>query len=381
MDVAAMTYPDQLIELIDERADKRIAAFAKSGAQLTGASAGTAVYRTGATTCQVTLDGSALAVPVKVFGDVEVLAGDRVGLVRIGTDWTVIGTYTRRRKITMPDGATTGQQRMVWGADTPPELQAYGLTVAMMGFVLDSGTGLEVGYFFQAVSNEMDVPDSRAMVFGNVTYPTPGNPASATVANVKTNFQMDMWAQFALTIFKDHLVDFWIPAGVKFDGIHGGRAYLGANTVTAGGVATSAGSEVAIPSASYVAEPTYNFLNDRLYRVVLKGLVFNDGAAGSIQSSVIRIRKGAASTSGTVFASFHKFHFGGSSSEDFSLVGYIKNTSGATVASKLSITNQRSVGASNHSLFGDATFRLIMTVQDIGSPSDQAAIAANSASV
>lgn len=206
MDSAVTTYDEQLLTLIDQRADQRIAAYAAGAAQLSGASGGTVVQRTGRTTCLITLDGSALAVPVKVFGDVEIMEGDRVGVVRIGLDWTVVGTFTRRRSITMPDETDTGEQRMVWGADTPVELQTYGLTVAMIAYTIDFVTGLEVGYFFMAVSNQMDGANARALVFGNVSYPTPGNPATATAANVKTNFQMDMFAQFPFTIFKDQTV-------------------------------------------------------------------------------------------------------------------------------------------------------------------------------
>lgn len=120
-----MTYPDQLIRLIDERADKRIAAFAKSGGSLTGATSGTVVHRDGPTTCQVTLDGSTLAVGVKVLGAVELLAGDRVGLLRIGTDWVVIDTFTRRRSLTLPDGAEPDDPAIVIGPEIPALIEDY----------------------------------------------------------------------------------------------------------------------------------------------------------------------------------------------------------------------------------------------------------------
>jgi hypothetical protein len=172
------------------------------------------VRRTGPTTALVTYDGSSLAAPVKVFGDVNIAEGDRVGLLRLGVDWTVIGTFTRRRSITMPDDATTGTQRMVFGASTPPELVAYGLTVALIGYVTDVVTGIEMGYFFIGISNAMDAgADDRAMVFGNVSYPVPGDPTSAVAANVKTNFQMDHFAQHPFTLFKDHDVWFNSPSG------------------------------------------------------------------------------------------------------------------------------------------------------------------------
>jgi hypothetical protein len=200
-----MALAQDMIDLINEQ-------IRASQTQLT--SAATVVRRTGATTALVTFDGSALAVPVKVFGDVNIDEGDRVGLVRLGVDWTVVGTFTRRRSITMPDDATTGTQRAVFGANTPPELASYGIATAVLFYVNDVTTGLEVGYFFIGQSNRMDAGAIyRALVFGNVTYPTAGMPSSATAANVKTNFQMNHWAQARTTVFKDHDVQVWTPVG------------------------------------------------------------------------------------------------------------------------------------------------------------------------
>lgn len=66
-----------------------------------------------------------------------------------------LGSTFRRfvRSLTMPQGAKTGQVRMVWGADTPPELEDYGITVAMIAYITDVTTGIEKGYFFMGVSN------------------------------------------------------------------------------------------------------------------------------------------------------------------------------------------------------------------------------------
>lgn len=44
----------------------------------------------------VTFDGSSLAVPVKMFGHVDAVEGDRVGLQKFGTDWVIVGAYARR---------------------------------------------------------------------------------------------------------------------------------------------------------------------------------------------------------------------------------------------------------------------------------------------
>jgi len=147
----------------------------------------------------VVLDGSAVAVPVKQFRAFPVFPGMRVGLVRIGTDWVVIGSFTN-------PGAGTGQQRMAVGADTPPELQTYGIGVAMLMYDVDKTSGLEVGYFFIGVSNTLDsTANEKVMLFGHVKYPTPGDPSSPTASNVKTDHQINLEG---FTWFKDSSVRF-----------------------------------------------------------------------------------------------------------------------------------------------------------------------------
>ena len=42
----------------------------------------------------VQIDGSGLSIPVKVFGNVRLLANDRVGLMRFGSEWVIVGCYT-----------------------------------------------------------------------------------------------------------------------------------------------------------------------------------------------------------------------------------------------------------------------------------------------
>ncbi|MFI5833220.1 hypothetical protein ACIA5A_06035 [Micromonospora sp. NPDC051300] len=44
-------------------------------------------------TVMVQFDGSALAVPVKAFGGISAGVGHRVGLMRFGTDWAVVGSF------------------------------------------------------------------------------------------------------------------------------------------------------------------------------------------------------------------------------------------------------------------------------------------------
>lgn len=86
MELHLVAYNDKVLDLIDQR----IRAAAGRDTAM-----GTVVERAAdATTAMITIDGSSLAVPVKVFGNVPAAAGDRVGLTRFGSDWVVIGTFT-----------------------------------------------------------------------------------------------------------------------------------------------------------------------------------------------------------------------------------------------------------------------------------------------
>jgi hypothetical protein len=355
-----MTYPADLLSLIDERVAKGIQAAAESGGAITGAAAGTVVYRTGATTCEVNFDGSMLAAPVKVLGDVEALEGDRVAMLRVGKDWTIMGTFSRRRTITMPDGATTGTQRMVWGANTPPELQAYGLTVAMQGYVTDSVTGKEVGYFFQAISNVMDAgPGSRAMVFGNVSYATPGNPTTASVGAVKTNFQMDMFGQSPYTIFKDQIVDYWYPAGIAHDGVAAGR-----------GIVNHLGTSV--PTSSIGAEtvaltlPSQTYRNGRAYQLHVQC----ESYAPTAQPAFAWYRVRQTNISGTVWRlwSFPIHSVGGSTQTE--ATSKVRRVAGSDLSTVVVLTLQ---GVTNN-VISQAVASPLQTrefeIHDCGSSSD-----------
>ena len=138
-----MTLAQNMVAVIDERIVALLDAMETA--------AGSVVTRTGNTTAMVTFDGSSLPVPVKCFGDVNVDEGDRVGMVRIGVDWTIIGTFTRRRTWTYPDGALPGQPRTVIGPDLPPPLNTYlffGTTLADSGIIFYQATASNDDYNF-----------------------------------------------------------------------------------------------------------------------------------------------------------------------------------------------------------------------------------------
>lgn len=88
---------------------------------------------------------------------------------------------------------TAGTTRIVLGANTPPELVTFGISLAVLFYVTDSVTGVEVGYFFIGLSNVLDAgADNIVLLNGQVLYPVPGNPSSPTNLDVKTNYQMNM---------------------------------------------------------------------------------------------------------------------------------------------------------------------------------------------
>lgn len=81
-----MSLDADLIQLIDQRV---------RAAQASNRSAGTCVSRAAAgPTADVVFDGSTVAMPVKVLGNVFVQPGDRVVMDRYGSDWVVTGSWS-----------------------------------------------------------------------------------------------------------------------------------------------------------------------------------------------------------------------------------------------------------------------------------------------
>lgn len=156
------------------------------------------------------------------------------------------------------------------------------------------------------------------------------------------------------------------------------RFYFAPTYCNAGGlIATSTGTEVAVPSASWTAEPTYAFLAGRLYAIKVQ---FNPNWSGSgLGWGHFKIRKGAASTSGTIlgaayidvaagFADNGHSHF-----ETF----FIKNTSGSTVSTKLSMTVDHLGGTGNMSVYGgEAAGPTYILPRDAGAVADNSGLAA-----
>jgi hypothetical protein len=157
------------------------------------------------------------------------------------------------------------------------------------------------------------------------------------------------------------------PAGNYIIGFVTEIGDLDANSTTQGTVATAAGTEVAVPSGSWDFEPSFDFLDDSIYACDMSGGVFD--SAGTLHQARIRLREGAATITGTLLGFFQVNLVAGigGSVPYFYARSYIKNTTGGTISTLLSLTVQRSVGAANVSLFGDTNQPLTVTAHRVGS--------------
>jgi hypothetical protein len=171
-------------------------------------------------------------------------------------------------------------------------------------------------------------------------------------------------------------------ADVQFNGTSLGRGGKGANTSTAGTVATATTTEVAVASASWSNEPTITFVNGRLYEVYVAG-GFHDASGAISALATVRVRKGAQSTAGTQLVFIKVEHATGLNGNvrSFSHIGYVKNTSGSNVATKLSLTLEKNVASTSVHLYGDANIPLIVAVKDIGDTTANAELASIAVSV
>jgi len=195
------------------------------------------------------------------------------------------------------------------------------------------------------------------------------NLFGAATATSTGTFLFQSGAQFNLAVGSVSTVD----------GISAPRSMFAAVQRTNNGTVCTTpagGAETAVPSASWDSEPNNSWRNDGLWLLRATGFTIEStGAGGAV--SLVRIRKGAASVGGTQLALveiFHPANFGGFT-QGFEFHALVKNTSGSTVTSKLSLTINGVVGAGTWSLYGDGNRDLAITVQEVGNASDHADLA------
>lgn len=348
-----MTYPDQLIKLIDERADKRIAAFAKGGGSLIGATPGTVVHRDSLSVCQVTLDGSALAVPVKVLGAVELLAGDRVGLLRIGTDWVVIDTFTRRRSLTVPDGADVDEPATVIGPDIPALLlsqyEFFGATVhaATIHRINETEYSYDALYSFGG----SDVAIGRGNVAGGIVYEALSVGADTGIGIAFLNRFGNTEVAISNAVF---------PGGAfTIDGIsapRGRRDFVSSTADT-----SAIGAEAVVLTSASIT-----WLAGRAYEV----LVFNPAITGSVGSNnaLRRIRRNnVAGADKSDVTNNQNNTVNGTGVTTFDRV-IIRNNTGSDVTDNIVATMQADTGT----VVSKATSPRVryMEIRDVGAAAD-----------
>jgi len=336
-----------------------------------------------------------------------------------------LGTTFKRlvRRVIWPSNARSGETRIEAGADTPPELQAYGIIVALLFYITDVATGLEVGYFFIGQSNTMDVGNQKDLLFGNVKYPTPGVPSSAGMADVKTNHQIELFDTSnpgdGYTIFKDSIirVNSTVPAlelfctdvffqtsgQVQFNGpqtffdlltvFNPGSSTVwnntadferqnGGNVSVAGDVGkglvnfaySNTASGLTVAGAPFSAEivvmtiTSHVFESGRAYRIVLLG-GFNSGTAGT--SGNFFLRKGIT-VAGVMWWDYYwsvAMLAGGAVGGIPGSHGYLRRTAGSNLTSSISLT-MRSNNAATGQHYADATHPRGFVIYDCGEAAD-----------
>lgn len=189
------------------------------------------------------------------------------------------------RSITWPPGARTNEARIVVGADLPDEMQDD-IVAAVLFYVVDPVSNLEQGYFFIANSNTNVEFNQPSLIYGQVQYPTPGDPSSATSADVKGNKFSIMHDNLVPLdrFFNIHISDiggFFLQDGARFGSIDStfGTSDVDVFEITqdlVGGIARLS------PDAFFSAPATSRGIFLAAVMTVLSGGVINVDSGGSI---------------------------------------------------------------------------------------------------
>ena len=179
-----------------------------------------------------------------------------------------------------------------------------------------------------------------------------------------------------------------VPPGgnyiVGFVGTSPPLGFLDANFSDGGNIAISnSATEVAVTSATWDVEPLFTFVNGRMYQITVTAGIEVTSAA---TLSNVRVRKGAQTITGTVLGLWEVMRpIAGFGDNGAAMITYAKNTSGADVSTKLSLSIQRNTATPSGEvrLIGNAAGGRICTVavQDIGTVAKLTGLAAASVSV
>lgn len=168
-----MTYNYPALDIID-------AQIAKAQDRITAA--GTVTSVTSITRAMVVFDGSAVAVPVKVWTNVPLAPDARVGLIRFGSDWVVIGSNTAPAAVVRPlASVSVGSTIAVSGTTTSGTLTAMpGSPAVVIDKVYDDSLLLVfvAATFYATIAN----------TFGSLGCKVDGPSASGVTSNVGALF-------------------------------------------------------------------------------------------------------------------------------------------------------------------------------------------------
>jgi hypothetical protein len=286
--------------------------------------------------------------------------------------------------ITAPPGATTGA-RIVLGPDVPTVLQTFAPAnfsfVAAELYYYDDNN-----FYFVAVGTDF-VAGTNVRVEGlyngvnviilEITHPSPNNilyGSQINGANGTNWFWEDGTA--TITLSADHRFEVMDPAVTA--ALSAGRGCVMGSYYTGGTGATSVGGAeaalVAWDAGVSNLEQDVTFAPGRLYEIRLRGGVFGNAAGTVNEIATVRVRSALNNTGaqllgtariGTpglatgVVSFYHAFH--------------VANKTAVRIdKSSLGVTVQRTTGANNAGVFGDAAAPLVLSVHDIGLYTDSA---------
>ena len=157
-----MTWNSELLNIIDYRIDskaERVTALAT-------------VVEWSTTAAMVLFDGAGLAVPVKTFGGVAAAVGSRVGLMRFGSTWTIIGSF---------DTPLRGKIAKSVRTTSTPTFTTTETLVQTVGFVADPGIIYKVTAIQSVASDVANDTAQARLRWRNATTMTATNGTTFAV--------------------------------------------------------------------------------------------------------------------------------------------------------------------------------------------------------
>jgi len=155
----------------------------------------------------------------------------------------------------------------------------------------------------------------------------------------------------------------------------GGGATIVGEAYFSGGTTASAAGGLENIMTAWTSGGTFTFENGLLYRWAL-AFGFYDTSGAQAHLCDIRLRKGFT-TGGLQLGQFRRTTAPGHANlvQQAYHEGFIKNATGGQVVTSVGVSIQRATGAGTVALYGDATFQMVLTLEEIGQASAHATLA------